>query len=254
MDKTRQNSWSRKLSIVSVKKEPSVKAEEEVDILGLDSNTLPLRKTSRQDSESAGTTREASVDFASGSRALTPMRGQSKKKKKKATEAGVVYAPDGSVSFVGGVADLSTLLPPEPVFCDPPQFVTLNPQALPSAFYLNRTDEWFTKKHLVHPAYFCDYGPFTTLGVQAPGEFYTAQDASYIYPLYGTGQGEAYMRSLWGFVENLDLQDNVAEKSRQLTRGAWDVVTQVLKGKEDSTEVVTEFGTVDVPKILEAMK
>jgi hypothetical protein len=71
--------------------------EEEVDILGLDG---PARKASRAESER--TTREPSLD-TSLSRATTPMRQHmKKKKKKKMTDAGVIYGPDGSIHAVGG--------------------------------------------------------------------------------------------------------------------------------------------------------
>ncbi|KAI9023607.1 hypothetical protein CLU79DRAFT_749291 [Phycomyces nitens] len=252
--KARKNSWSRKLSTISmnsIKKEPNVKMEEDIDILGLD-GTLPLRKASRQGSESL-TMREASVDFGS-SRAMTPNREPKKKKKKKMNEAGVIYAPDGSLNAVGGVADLNTLLPPERPFADPPQITTVNPQALPSAFYQSRNalDDWSSNKHLVHSAHFCDYGPFTTLGMQTPGAFYTAQDASYIYPLYGDDRGEAYMKSIWDFADGLEIKGRMSQKARYLTRGAWDVARQVLLS--DRKGVETEFGYVDVPAIVEAIE
>ncbi|KAL0073143.1 hypothetical protein F4703DRAFT_1899529 [Phycomyces blakesleeanus] len=257
--KARKNSWSRKLSTISttsIKKDPNVaanvKMEEDVDILGLDGGTVPLRKASRQGSESL-TMREASVDFGN-SRAMTPNREPKKKKKKKMNEAGVVYAPDGSLNAVGGVTDLNTLLPPERPFADPPQLMTVNPQALPSAFYQSRNalDDWTSNKHLVHTAHFCDYGPFTTLGMQTPGAFYTAQDASFIYPLYGDDRGEAYMKSIWDFADGLDIQGRMARKARYLTRGAWDVARQVLLS--DKKGVETEFGYVDVPGIVEAIE
>ncbi|KAI7862850.1 hypothetical protein BDF14DRAFT_1849966 [Spinellus fusiger] len=252
--KHKHNSWTRKLSSVSLasyKKEPHaashVKIEEEVDILGLD-GTLPLRKHSRQASESLA---EGAHDYAYA-RGMTPLREPKKKKKKKMNEAGVIYAPDGSLNAVGGVHDLNSLLPMERCFADPPQLTTVNPQALPSAFYQSRNapDDWTSNKHLIHPAHFCDYGPFTTLGVQTPGAFYTAQDASYIYPLYGDDRGEAYMKSIWDFAEGLELHQNRVTTARYLTRGAWDVVEQVLVA-ENRQQVETEFGTVDVPGIME---
>lgn len=85
----------RKLSF-SVGRKDSLIKEEDVDIMGIDTNTLSLRKHSRQGSDTT------SIDLAS-SRILTPSKSSyTKKKKKKVTEAGVVYAPDGSLHAVGG--------------------------------------------------------------------------------------------------------------------------------------------------------
>ena len=138
------------------------------------------------------------------------------------------------------------LIPQERHFAYLPEITTTNLQALPSAFFTNRNtyDEWSSNKHFIHPANFCDYGAFTALGQETPGAFYTAQDACYIYPLYGDDRGEAYIRSLWDFVDDLDLKDVVDQKTRQLTRGAWDVLKQALKGPENGSDVDTEFGTI----------
>jgi hypothetical protein len=252
----RKNSLSsRKLSVsfTGRKDSASMIKEEEVDIMGLDN--IPLRKPSKGGDPD---TRETSVDIAS-SRALTPNRTLStyKKKKKKMADTGVVYGPDGSLYGVGGVGDLNSLVPLVPSFSDPPQLTTVNPAALPSAFYANRhaADDWFHNKHIIHSAHFCDYGPFTTLGGQSPGAFYTAQDAAYIYPLYGDDRGEAYLKSLWDFISDGDmpsLAEKVDETSRYLTRGAWDVVKDILSRKEPSVE--TEFGRVDVISILEKIE
>jgi hypothetical protein len=89
------------------KRESVVKIEEDVDILGLDTTTsyqhFPTlsRKAMRQGS--AGY-RESSMDVGS-SRAITPNRTFStaqKKKKKKISEAGVIFASDGSLAAVHG--------------------------------------------------------------------------------------------------------------------------------------------------------
>ncbi|KAF7723168.1 hypothetical protein EC973_002303 [Apophysomyces ossiformis] len=248
--KKRQDSISRKLSNVSVssiKKDPLVKVEEEVDILGLDS--LPPRKPGRQGSEST-VARETSVDTN-----ILP-RDSKKKKKKKVTEAGVIYAPDGSLNAVGGVPNLTSLLPQEKPFADLPLITTVNRQALPSAFYLNRPttyDDMSLNKHLVHAACFANYGPFTTLGTDYPCKFYTAQDAYYVYPLYADDCGEAYMKSIWDFVDGLGLEEKTEAKARYLTHGAWDVMKEVLKN-EDREKIDTEFGVVDVPVIVEALE
>ncbi|KAI9315499.1 hypothetical protein BX666DRAFT_1956104 [Dichotomocladium elegans] len=231
---------SRRQSSMSIsRKDSNVKVEEEVDILGLDnpSNyTISARKASRQDMD-------MNSDLNSP-RAITPTRGSSKKKKKKVADAGIIYAPDGSLAALGG--DLSALIPPERRFADLPEVTTANIHALPSAFFTSRStyEEWSNNKHIINPASFCDYGAFTALGEEAPGAFYTAQDACYIYPLYGDDRGEAYMRSLWEFVDDLNLKKRIDDKSKFLTRGAWDVLKQALKGPENCQDVDTEFGTV----------
>ncbi|CAO3612593.1 unnamed protein product [Mucor hiemalis] len=270
----RQDSLSsRKLSISFTGRKDSFGVkEEDVDIMGIDTNIPSLRKQSRQGSESI-ITREASVDIAS-SRAMTPIRSITntpyKKKKKKVADTGVLYAPDGSLHIVGGVSDLSTLIPKDHSFAEPPQLLTSNPAALPSAFFMNRNsaDDFFHNKHFLHYAHFCDYGPFTTLGAQPPGAFYTAQDASYIYPLYGDDRGEAFMKSLWDFLDDDDepaLVEKVEERSNYLTRGAWNVVKQVLERKNENidkndaeprhyTPVNTEFGPVDAAGIVDKIE
>lgn len=275
----RQDSFSsRKLSISFTGRKDSFGVkEEDVDIMGIDTNVPSLRKQSRQGSESI-ITREASVDIAS-SRAMTPIRSITstpyKKKKKKVADTGVLYAPDGSLHIVGGVSDLSTLVPKDHSFAEPPQLLTSNPAALPSAFFINRNsaDDFFHNKHFLHYAHFCDYGPFTTLGAQPPGAFYTAQDASYIYPLYGDDRGEAFMKSLWDFLDDDDdpiLKEKVEERSNYLTRGAWNVVKQVLERKNENidkdennndaeqprqyTPVNTEFGPVDAAGIVDKIE
>ncbi|EIE77340.1 hypothetical protein G6F46_004845 [Rhizopus delemar] len=257
----------RKSSLPVGRKDSLIK-EEDVDIMGIDTNTFSLRKHSRQGSETT------SIDIAS-SRVLTPTKSTyNKKKKKKVTETGTVYGPDGSLHAVGGVSDVAALLPVENPFCEPPQLITSNPGALPSAFYLNRqsADDFFRNKHQVHSAHFLDYGPFTTLGHQPPGAFYTAQDASYIYPLFGDDRGEAYMKSLWQFLDlekdDKELIEIVENKSNYLTRGAWSVVKQVLerknenliKKKEEKADdtvymaVETEFGPVDASSIVDKLE
>jgi hypothetical protein len=272
----RQDSFSaRKLSIsFSGRKDSFGIKEEDVDIMGIDTSIPTLRKQSRQGSEI--NTRETSVDIAN-SRAITPIRSVTttpyKKKKKKVADTGVLYGPDGSLHIVGGVSDLDTLLPKEHPFCDPPQLTTSNPAALPSAFFLNRhsADDFFHNKHLIHSAHFCDYGPFTTLGGQPPGAFYTALDASYIYPLYGDDRGEAYMKSLWDFLDEDDepeLKEKIEEKTNHLTRGAWQVVQQTLERKNENLEtnninqetlskyntIQTEFGPVQAAAIVDKIE
>ncbi|CEI93023.1 hypothetical protein RMCBS344292_07268 [Rhizopus microsporus] len=242
----------RKLSF-SVGRKDSLIKEEDVDIMGIDTSTLSLRKHSRQGSDTT------SIDLAS-SRILTPSKSSyTKKKKKKVTEA---------------VSDLTTLIPVENPFCDPPQLITSNPGALPSAFYQNRqsAEDFYRNKHQVHSAHFLDYGPFTTLGHQPPGAFYTAQDASYIYPLYGDDRGEAYMKSLWQFLDleedDKQLIEMVESKANYLTRGAWNVVKQVLDRKNENlmkrrneiteereyASIHTEFGSVDAASIVDKLE
>lgn len=275
MDKRNDSFSSRKLSIsFSGRKDSFGIKEEDVDIMGIDTSIPSLRKQSRQGSEI--NTRETSVDVAN-SRAITPIRSLTatpyKKKKKKVADTGVLYGPDGSLHIVGGVSDLDTLLPKEHPFCDPPQLTTSNSAALPSAFFLNRhsADDFFHNKHLVHSAHFCDYGPFTTLGGQPPGAFYTALDASYIYPLYGDDRGEAYMKSLWDFLDEDDepeLKAKIEEKANYLTRGAWHVVQQTLERKNENLEtkninpetlnkyktIQTEFGPVQAAAIVDKIE
>ncbi|KAI9499079.1 hypothetical protein BDB00DRAFT_783668 [Zychaea mexicana] len=257
---------SRRTSSIStaagVKRESNVKMEEEVDILGLDngSSIYPGRKPSRQQSVDT-----AMRDDAGSSRAGTPVRtigfasggGSTKKKKKKATEAGIAYASDGSLAGVGGVNDLQSLIPPEKRFSEVPGITMVNTHALPSAFYTSRAsyDEWASNRHPIHPAHFADYGAYTALGNEPPGAFYTAQDACYIYPLYGDDRGEAYMRSLWEFAGGMDDEEEddddeltkmVYEKSKYLTRGAWDVLQETLKKDvQDVKDVKAEFGTLE---------
>lgn len=102
----RQDSFSaRKLSIsFSGRKDSFGIKEEDVDIMGIDTNIPSLRKPSRQGSEM--NTRETSVDRMANSRAITPIRSITntpyKKKKKKVADTGVLYAPDGSLHIVGG--------------------------------------------------------------------------------------------------------------------------------------------------------
>ncbi|KAG1442945.1 hypothetical protein G6F56_010856 [Rhizopus delemar] len=251
VDETTEKSW------IYERKESLIK-EEDVDIMGIDTHVM--RKHSRQGSEF--------TDIAS-SHLLNPIKALNKKKKKKMAEAGIVFAPDGSLHAVGAVSDLAALLPLNNPFCEPPQLVSSNPGALPSAFYLNRqsVDDFFRNKHQAHSAHFLDYGPFTTLGQQPPGAFYTAQDASYIYPLFGDDRGEAYMKSIWQFLdlEKTDpLTKIVQEKSNLLTRGAWSIVKQVLERKNenlvDTTEgkqyetIHTEFGPVDAASIVDKLE
>ncbi|OBZ89628.1 Bromodomain and PHD finger-containing protein 3 [Choanephora cucurbitarum] len=267
---------SRRLSMASGgsgRKDSLGIKEEDVDIMGIDTALPTLRKHSRQGSE-IHSVRETSVDL-SGSRAITPIRSVTapyKKKKKKATDTGVLYGPDGSLHTVGGVSDLDTLIPRESSFADPPLLTTSNPAALPSAFFVNRnsTDDFFQNKHFVHSAHFCDYGPFTTLGGQPPGAFYTALDASYIYPLYGDDRGEAYMKSLWDFITEEDkveetlLKETIEQKSNHLTRGAWSVVQQALDRRNENLQTKstpteydtlnTEFGPVDAAKIVDKIE
>ncbi|KAG1473903.1 hypothetical protein G6F56_000679 [Rhizopus delemar] len=248
---------------LSVGRKDSFIKEEDVDIMGIDTNTLSLQKHNRQGFDTA------SIDIAS-SRAIVPNKSYyNKKKKKKTVEMGTVYAPDGSLHAVSGVPDPAALLPTEGSFCEPPQLITSNPNTLPSVFYLNRqsSDDAYRNKHQVHSAHFLDYGPFTTLGHQPPGAFYTAQDASYIYPLFGDDRGEAYVKSLWQFLEveqhDKQLIDIVKKRSDYLTRGAWSVLNETLDKKNDyltqkdeTTEndkqktISTEFGEVDVSSII----
>ncbi|CAO3587912.1 unnamed protein product [Absidia cylindrospora] len=220
--------------IVLPQKNTTTVKEEEVDILGLDG---PARKGSRAESERP--TRETSLD--PNSRAMTPMRLQpKKKKKKKVTDSGVIYGPDGSIHAIGGVNDLHTLVPAKQSFSDPPQLTTINPQALPSAFYQpNRSihDDWASHKHFVQPSIFCDYGPFpfTTLGSSTPAMFYQQQDARYVYTLYGDDTGEAYMKSMWRYLDDLGLKEKATSLSRTITRGAFDVMAAVIDNMEDDT-------------------
>lgn len=139
------------------------------------------------------------------------------------------------------VNDLHSLLPMKQSFSDRPQLTTINPQALPSAFYqVNRSihDDWANHKHFIQPSVFCDYGPFpfTTLGSSTPAMFYRPQDAHYVFPLYGDDTGEAYLKSVWQYMGDLGLDEKATSLSRHITRGAYDVVAAVI----DNMDLVTE--------------
>ncbi|KAI9249038.1 hypothetical protein BY458DRAFT_525889 [Sporodiniella umbellata] len=205
--------------------------EEDVDIMGIDTHSLSLRKQSRQGSEAT------QIDLASP-HLLHPGKSFNvhKKKKKKTTEAGVLYAPDGSLHSVGGVSDLGLLLPLERPFCEAPQLLTSNPSALPSAFYLHRSsvEDAYRNKHQAHAAHFLDYG-------------------------------ESYMKSLWHFLgDESALTQVVQDRSDHLTRGAWRVVQKVLERRnhnlskpiqsEPVLPIETEFGTVDVSSIVDQLE
>lgn len=254
----------KKLSISFSKRKDSLAVkEEDVDIVGIDTGIPLLRK------QNDIHTRETSVDL-SNSRAMTPIRTTTyKKKKKKVAETGVLYGPDGSLHTVGGVNDIETLLPMEHPFSDPPEITVTNSAVLPSAFFLNRysADDFHHYKHFTHPAHFYDYGPFPTLGVQPPGAFYTTKDAAYIYPLFGDDRGEAYIKSLWDFIDDDDdghLKDYIASKSVQLTRGAWKVLEQTLERKNEhllgkppsaaDRVTNTEFGSVNAASIVDKLE
>ncbi|GAB5591023.1 hypothetical protein Unana1_05923 [Umbelopsis nana] len=261
------------------KRDSVVKIEEDVDILGLDTTTsyqqIPTlaRKTVRQGS--AGY-RESSMDVSS-SRAITPNRTFSmaqKKKKKKISEAGVIFGPDGSLSAVHGVPDLSTLVPRDKPFATLPPFSTINRAVLPSTFYNNRsmalTDDMVQDKYHIRPAFIWDYGGYPSLGVSLPSQFYTPQDLSLVFPVYGDDRGEAYMKSTWDFVAGIFNQDPddvtardkavetmcgyVNDKLQKLTRGAWSAVQ--LTAKPDAVDdgvngtVETEFGSINVPQAI----
>lgn len=144
--------------------------------------------------------------------------------------------------------DLTSLIPFEDHFAHAPQITTANINALPSAFFTNRStfDDWAANKHYIHPAHFCDYGAYTALGPQSPGAYYTAQDACYIYPLYGDDRGEAYMRSLWEFVQDIGLTERTDQISQHLTHGAWEVLKVVLQDPQETKTVETEFGPIQV--------
>lgn len=174
--------------------------------------------------------REASVDIRS-STTTTPY----KKKKKKVAETGVLYGPDGSLFTVGGVHDIESLIPMDPPFCEAPQMTVTNAAALPSTYYANR-EEYHYYKHFTHSAHFSDYGPFTTLGGQPPGAFYSTVDAAFIYPMFGDDRGEAYIKSLWDFMDGDkdELYDYIEQKSIYLTRGAWSVMEETLKRRNES--------------------
>ncbi|KAI7861154.1 hypothetical protein BDC45DRAFT_493674 [Circinella umbellata] len=268
----RRRASSISTTLTGGKRDSNVKMEEEVDILGLDNGgsiypTQQQRKASRQQQQYQYYQQQQDldgmmVDTASSSRAGTPVRAfgiptMTKKKKKKMTEAGIVYASDGSLAGVGAVSDLQTLIPSEERFSEVPGITMVNTHALPSAFYTTRSsyEEWSSNKHPIHPAHFADYGAFTALGNEPPGAFYTAQDACYIYPLYGDDRGEAYMRSLWEFAEETgddELTKTIYEKSNYLTRGAWNVLQESLKDINDVKDVNAEFGSLHVSEFKKA--
>ncbi|KAF7728821.1 hypothetical protein EC973_005447 [Apophysomyces ossiformis] len=236
----------RELSMETPSRKPSeasvnIKVEEDVDILGAISS-VPLVDLGLP-------TREPSTDPVVSSRSLTPTRTHGKKKKKKLMESGgsSIYAPDGSLSTVNGV-------PSNKPFASFPDLTMPNRHALPSAFFNRSTTEDFSShKHIIHQAYFNHYGPFTALGTQAPRDFRTLDDIVYIDTMYGSDEGEAYMRSLWDFTSGLGLEDQTTAKAQYLTRGAWNLAAQVLSPNPQQ-KVETEFGTVDVLEILNRLK
>ncbi|KAJ2959121.1 hypothetical protein NQZ79_g5409 [Umbelopsis isabellina] len=263
------------------KRDSVVKIEEDVDILGLDNTTSyghQMPSISRKGSIRQGSAgfRESSMDVGS-SRAITPNRTFAtapKKKKKKISEAGVIFGPDGSLSAVHGVPDLSTLVPRDKPFATLPPFSTINRAVLPSTFYTNRsmalTDDMNQDKYHIRPAFIWDYGAYPSLGVSLPSQFYTAQDLAQVYPVYGDDRGETYMKSMWDFVagmfdqtpEDESARDRsvetlcgyVNDKLQKLTRGAWTAVQRTMDPEaeidETSSTVETEFGNIDVPQAI----
>ncbi|KAL0082279.1 hypothetical protein J3Q64DRAFT_1722561 [Phycomyces blakesleeanus] len=239
-----------------------VEEQEDEELVVVDKESLansPQRDSRMGSISMYSSSMEQQMDFVMSN---PPVLATKKKKKKKKVADTCIYGPDGSLQSASGAGLVSDLLAlSSPLAFDPPRLSTISPQSLPSAFY-NRTlcsEDSADSKSSSRPAVFTDYGPLATLGEQTPGGFYTAQDAFYIYPLYGDDRGEAYMRSMWDFVETMDeLKEQTEEKARFLTRGAWDVVRQVLLGDahvrhgrgEPAGCVETEFGTVDVPSIL----
>ncbi|CAO3617402.1 unnamed protein product [Cunninghamella blakesleeana] len=270
----------------SLRKNSIIIKEEEVDILGLDG---PTRKSAPSRVESETATREPSVDIQSSSRAMTPIKQSKKSKKKKVSEMGVIYGPDGTLHAVGGLNDLNGLIPTKQPFSQVPQLTSINPHALPSAFYqANRSvhDDWSNHKHFIQPSLFCDYGPFpfTTLGTGTPSVFYRPQDTRFVYSYFGDDVGEAYLKSVWQFMEELGLDEKATSISQHVTRGGWDIMKRVIdlmnnnndndknnndadykekedvkgKGKEEIKEkedlLKTEIGEFDIEKILNELQ
>lgn len=87
--------------------------------------------------------------------------------------------------------------------------------------------------------------------------------------MYGDDRGEAYMKSLWDFLDDDDepeMTAKVEEKSNYLTRGAWQVVKQVLERKNENIDkkehaeqeeskhydaIETEFGPANAADIVD---
>ncbi|ORX53201.1 Bromodomain-containing protein [Hesseltinella vesiculosa] len=243
------SSWRRK----------SVK-EEEVDIMSLDGPSPPFRKFSTVliKTESERTTREPSLDPSH--------RPSSKKKKKKHADAGVTYSSDGSIQAVPGAVDVYAILPPGPQFHEQPRITILNPQALPSAFYSfsrGYHDEWHSHRHFVQSSMFSDFGPFpfTTLGTGTPAMFYHPDTAHRVYAMYGDDTGEAYLKSLWRFYQDIGLGDMALATSEHITDHAWDLAQPVIDAVDPSTKklkdplpasqpISTGFGVVNINELL----
>lgn len=101
-------------------------------------------------------------------------------------------------------------------------------------------------------ARFEDYGPFATLGVEAP--YYSPSEKEYFYNIYGDERGYAYAQSIKNFVKDMGDEMNAQVDSflNKLTRGAHNIdqcVAKMVSGVEsvDTFAILdTELGPVDV--------
>ncbi|RUS13068.1 hypothetical protein BC938DRAFT_478161, partial [Jimgerdemannia flammicorona] len=190
----------------AARREPTVKIEEEVDILGLDgagAETSRARGPAGETDEwregslggtpartVAGTQQAATAGGSGGKK----RREDKRRRKAGGGEMGIVYAPDGSLAAVHGIPDISHLIARSPPYGSNPQLTVLS-----SHGYRDPTDpNPFEVSE--RPAAYLDYGPYATLGPHAPGSYLTLRDAEYLYSVFGDERGEAYARSLWEFV------------------------------------------------------
>ncbi|CAI2179828.1 546_t:CDS:10 [Funneliformis geosporum] len=100
------------------------------------------------------------------------------------------------------------------------------------------------------PARFEDYGPFATLGMDAP--YYSPSEKEYFYNIYGDERGYAYSQSIKNFVKDMgdEMNTQVDNFLNKLTRGAYSVDQQIanMEAEPIDTSAVldTEFGPVNV--------
>ncbi|CAG8616131.1 9709_t:CDS:10, partial [Funneliformis caledonium] len=100
------------------------------------------------------------------------------------------------------------------------------------------------------PARFEDYGPFATLGMDAP--YYSPSEKEYFYNIYGDERGYAYSQSIKNFVKDMgdEMNSQVDKFLNKLTRGAYSVDQQIANMETEpidtSAVLDTEFGPVNV--------
>ncbi|CAB4384525.1 unnamed protein product [Rhizophagus irregularis] len=141
-----------------------------------------------------------------------------------------LFAPDGSVLPSGNP---EVLLPKVRPFGETPLLTVISSKAQ-------------------RPARFEDYGPFATLGVEAP--YYSPSEKEYFYNIYGDERGYAYAQSIKNFVKDMgdEMNAQVDNFLNKLTRGTHNIdqcVAKMVSGVEsvDTFAILdTELGPVDV--------